>query len=200
MVLCAAQVADRAYATVVIPEKKNQVAVRARRGSQGGLPSDFDAQQFCPESNIVERYFVRPSNGADWPPAMSTSPLSTALPSPSPGSARMRATPKLARSRGPRLIQDVRRLTAHRSSSWSGATVVTGWRPAPPVHMCTARDSSSGLAPHTGGQRDPRGDRLSTPASSPWPGTLTRDVRPAWTAWTDTGLRHRRLRWWSRKF
>ena len=65
-----AVIADRAYATgvirtelrrrrirAVIPEKKNQVAARARRGSRGGRPPGFDAQAYRGR-NVVERYFA----------------------------------------------------------------------------------------------------------------------------------------------
>ncbi len=65
-----AVLADRAYATgpirahlrargikVVIPEKKDSSAARARRGSAGGRPPKFDAESFR-RRNVVERSFA----------------------------------------------------------------------------------------------------------------------------------------------
>lgn len=65
-----AVIADRAYATgvirnelrrrritAVIPEKRDQIAARARRGSRGGRPPAFDAQAYRGR-NVVERYFA----------------------------------------------------------------------------------------------------------------------------------------------
>lgn len=65
-----AVIADRAYATgvirtelrrrritAVIPEKKDQVAARARRGSRGGRPPAFDEQAYRGR-NVVERHFA----------------------------------------------------------------------------------------------------------------------------------------------
>ena len=64
-----AVIADRAYATgvirnelrrrritAVIPEKRDQIAARARRGSRGGRPPAFDAQAYRGR-NVVERAF-----------------------------------------------------------------------------------------------------------------------------------------------
>lgn len=65
-----AVLADRAYATgpirahlrargikVVIPEKKDSSAARARRGSAGGRPPKFDAESYR-RRNVVERSFA----------------------------------------------------------------------------------------------------------------------------------------------
>ncbi|MEU3847549.1 IS5 family transposase [Micrococcus terreus] len=65
-----AVIADRAYATgvirtelrrgrirAVIPDKKDQIAARQRRGSRGGRPPAFDGQAYCGR-NVVERYFA----------------------------------------------------------------------------------------------------------------------------------------------
>ena len=65
-----AVIADRAYATgvirnelrrrritAVIPEKRDQIAARARRGSRGGRPPAFDAQAYRGR-NVVERHFA----------------------------------------------------------------------------------------------------------------------------------------------
>lgn len=65
-----AVIADRAYATgvirnelrrrritAVIPEKRDQIAARARRGSRGGRPLAFDAQAYRGR-NVVERHFA----------------------------------------------------------------------------------------------------------------------------------------------
>lgn len=63
-------IADRAYAagvirtelrrrgiTAVIPQKRDQLAARARRGRHGGRPPGFDAQAYRGR-NVVERYFA----------------------------------------------------------------------------------------------------------------------------------------------
>ena len=63
-------IADRAYATgvirtelrrrritAVIPEKRDQIAARARRGSRGGRPPRLDEQAYRGR-NVVERYFA----------------------------------------------------------------------------------------------------------------------------------------------
>ena len=63
-------IADLAYATgvirnelrrrritAVIPEKRDQIAARARRGSRGGRPPAFDAQAYRGR-NVVERHFA----------------------------------------------------------------------------------------------------------------------------------------------
>lgn len=63
-------IADRAYATgvirtelrrrrirAVIPDKKDQIAARQRRGSRGGRPPAFDGQAYRGR-NVVERYFA----------------------------------------------------------------------------------------------------------------------------------------------
>ena len=63
-------IADRAYATgvirtelrrrrirAVIPDKKDQIAARQRRGSRGGRPPAFDEQAYRGR-NVVERYFA----------------------------------------------------------------------------------------------------------------------------------------------
>ncbi|MCC0766393.1 IS5 family transposase [Micrococcus luteus] len=65
-----AVIADRAYATgvirtelrrrrirAVIPDKKDQIAARQRRGSRGGRPPAFDGQAYRGR-NVVERYFA----------------------------------------------------------------------------------------------------------------------------------------------
>ena len=65
-----AVIADRAYATgvirtelrrrritAVIPEKRDQIAARARRGSRGGRPPRLDEQAYRGR-NVVERYFA----------------------------------------------------------------------------------------------------------------------------------------------
>ena len=41
----------------MIPQKRDQVAARARRGSRGGRPPGFDAQA-ARGRNVVERYFA----------------------------------------------------------------------------------------------------------------------------------------------
>ena len=63
-------IADRAYATgtvrghlrkrsitAVIPEKKDTIAARARKGSAGGRPPKFDADTYR-RRNVVERAFA----------------------------------------------------------------------------------------------------------------------------------------------
>ena len=65
-----AVIADRAYATgvirselhrrsikVVIPDKRDQIAARKRRGSRGGRPPGFDATAYRGR-NVIERYFA----------------------------------------------------------------------------------------------------------------------------------------------
>lgn len=65
-----AVIADRAYATgvirtelrrrrirAVIPDKKDQIAARQRRGSRGGRPPAVDGQAYR-RRNVVERYFA----------------------------------------------------------------------------------------------------------------------------------------------
>ncbi|MFI7495982.1 IS5 family transposase [Kocuria sp. M4R2S49] len=65
-----AVIADRAYATgvirtelrrrrirVVIPEKRDQIATRTRRGRRGGRPPAFDEEAYRGR-NVVERYFA----------------------------------------------------------------------------------------------------------------------------------------------
>lgn len=51
-----AVIADRAYATGVIPAKSDQIAARKRRGSKGGRPHGFDAEAYKGR-NVVERSF-----------------------------------------------------------------------------------------------------------------------------------------------
>ena len=41
----------------VIPDKKDQIAARQRRGSRGGRPPAFDGQAYRGR-NVVERYFA----------------------------------------------------------------------------------------------------------------------------------------------
>ena len=41
----------------VIPDKKDQIAARARRGSRGGRPPRLDEQAYRGR-NVVERYFA----------------------------------------------------------------------------------------------------------------------------------------------
>lgn len=65
-----AVIADRAYATgvirkelrrrtvkVVIPDKKDQIAARKRRGSRGGRPYGLDADAYRGR-NVIERFFA----------------------------------------------------------------------------------------------------------------------------------------------
>ncbi len=65
-----AVIADRAYATgvirsellrrkvkAVIPDKRDQVAARKRRGSRGGRPPGFDATAYRGR-NVIERFFA----------------------------------------------------------------------------------------------------------------------------------------------
>lgn len=65
-----AVIADRAYATgvirtelrrrgikAVIPQKRDQVAARKRRGSVGGRPPAFDAEAYR-DRNVIERFFA----------------------------------------------------------------------------------------------------------------------------------------------
>lgn len=75
--------------TAVIPQKGDEIAARARRGSAGGRPPAFDEIPYK-QRNLVERAFPCSSNGAPYPLATTSSPssieppLSSAPASPGP--------------------------------------------------------------------------------------------------------------------
>jgi transposase len=83
-------IADKAYAhdstrrdlrrrgiAHTIPERADQVARRAAKGSHGGRPPTFDKQAYR-QRNVVERCFNRFKHGERWPPATPNAPPSTA--------------------------------------------------------------------------------------------------------------------------
>ena len=61
----------------VIPERRDQAARRAARGSHGGRPPSFDSQAYK-QRNVVERCFNRLKQWRDLATATPNAPLSTA--------------------------------------------------------------------------------------------------------------------------
>lgn len=64
----------------VIPERSDQIANRARKGSAGGRPVGCDVQDYK-NRNVVERFFNRMKNWRGQPAATTSTPLSIAAPS-----------------------------------------------------------------------------------------------------------------------
>lgn len=60
-----------------IPERRDQIANRKRRGTRGGRPPAFD-QVVYRDRNVVERCFARLSSSARSPPGSTNSPSATA--------------------------------------------------------------------------------------------------------------------------
>ena len=67
------------HVKAVIPQKKNEIASRKKKGTKGGRPPAFD-QVAYKGRNVVERSCPASSSGVHWPPGMTNWPSPTGPP------------------------------------------------------------------------------------------------------------------------
>jgi len=71
---------------VVIPEKSDQIAHRAKKGSRGGRPPSFDAGMYR-DRNVVERAFNRLKGWRGVATCTTSTPVAAAQASSAPASS-----------------------------------------------------------------------------------------------------------------